>query len=83
MLESLHVKKLKIKGGYDFPLEDLDWIANLKKLESLTLDMLRFGDKKIDIKVCTTECKDIIRLSGLLKLFCQKTESIEIPTICN
>ena len=71
-----NIKTLFITGQLQLHIEDLNWIANLKKLESLTLDMLRFGDKKIDIKVCTTASKDMIRLSGLLKLFCQKTESI-------
>merc|ERR1719483_538337 len=45
-----NIKKLEIKGGYDFPLEDLGWIANLEKLEVLKLEMSRFYDKEIDIE---------------------------------
>ena len=76
-----NIKTLFITGQLQLHLEDLDWIANLKKLESLTLDMLRFGDKKIDIKVFTTECKDMIRLSGLLLPFflSKKLETLKFP----
>ena len=48
-----NIKKLKIKGGYDFPLEDFDWVANLKKLEILKLEMFRVYDKEIDIEDLT------------------------------
>ena len=44
---------MKIKGGYDFPLEDFDWVANLKKLEILKLEMFRVYDKEIDIEDLT------------------------------
>ena len=75
-----NIRKLFITGQLQLHLEDLDWIAKLKKLESLTLDMLRFGDKKIDIKVCTTSSKDMIRLSGLLKLFfVKKLKAMKFP----
>ena len=45
-----NIKKLEIKGNCEFGLEELDWIANLEKLEILKLEMLRFEDKETDIE---------------------------------
>jgi len=45
-----NIKKLEMKGSYDFNLEDMDWIANLEKLENLKLESFRFYDKEIDIE---------------------------------
>ena len=51
-----NIKKLTIYGHIVIPLENLDCIANFKKLEVLKLQMLRFEDKDIDVKDCAKEC---------------------------
>jgi hypothetical protein len=45
-----YIKKLEIEGNTEFPLEEVDWIANFEKLEILKLKFLRFEDKDTDIK---------------------------------
>ena len=45
-----NIKKLEIKGNCEFGLEELDWIANLEKLEILKLEWLKFEDKNTNIK---------------------------------
>ena len=45
-----NIKKLEIKEGYNFSLEDMDWIASLEKLEILRLESFRFYDKEIDVE---------------------------------
>ena len=50
-----NIKKLEIKGNSDFPIEELDWIGNLRKLEILKLDFLRFEDQETDIKDFTAK----------------------------
>ena len=50
-----NIKKLEITGNCEFQLEELDWIANLEKLEILKLEYLRFEDKEIDIKDFTVK----------------------------
>ena len=52
-----NIKKLTIRGYLTIPLEDLDCIAKLTKLEVLKLEMLRFEDKDIDVKDCAKERK--------------------------
>ena len=51
-----NITKLTISGHLSLGLEDLDWIANLEKLETLKLEMVRFEDKKIDIEDYTQKC---------------------------
>ena len=51
-----NIKKLTIRGHVAIPLEDLNCIANLKKLEVLKLEMLMFEDKDVNVKDCATEC---------------------------
>ena len=51
-----NIKKLTIRGHVAIPLEDLNCIANLKKLEVLKLEMLMFEDKDVDVKDCAKEC---------------------------
>ena len=45
-----NIKKLRVKGNCEYPLEYMDWIANLEKLEILKFDMSRFYEEKIDIE---------------------------------
>ena len=45
-----NIKKLEIRGNCEFHMEELDWIANLEKLEILKLEWLFFVDKQTDIK---------------------------------
>jgi hypothetical protein len=50
-----NIKKLEIEGNTEFPLEEVDWIANLEKLEILTLKYLRFEDKATNIRDFTAK----------------------------
>ena len=51
-----NIKKLTIRGYLAIPLENLECIAKLKKLEVLKLEMLRFGDKDVDVLECAKKC---------------------------
>ena len=52
-----NIKKLTIRGYLTIPLENLNFIAKLTKLEVLKLEMLRFEDEDIDVKDCAKECR--------------------------
>ena len=41
---------MRVTGNADYPLEYMDWIAKLEKLEILKLDMSRFYEEEIDVK---------------------------------
>ena len=45
-----NIKKLKVKGNWEFDLEDLDWIAKFEKLEILKLEQFRTEHKETDIE---------------------------------
>jgi hypothetical protein len=52
-----NIKKLTIRGYLTIPLENLNFIAKLTKLEVLKLEMLRFEDEDIDVKDSAKECR--------------------------
>jgi hypothetical protein len=46
----LNLETLHVLGNCEFHLEELDWIANLEKLEILKLEWSRFEDMETYIK---------------------------------